>query len=66
MCTDDLVLQTEVEQIHHLLVLRTLISEQVLHCINIIWVPFKFETRGVSLWTSKRDLVFLPEHAPIK
>jgi hypothetical protein len=62
----DLVFESEMKQIHHLLILRTLVSEQVLNCVYIICVPLEFQSLWVSLRPSKIDLVFLTEHAPIK
>jgi hypothetical protein len=59
------VFESKMEQIHHLLVLRTLVSEQVLHCVYIVCVPLEFEPLWVSLRPSEIDLVFLTEHAPI-
>jgi predicted Abi (CAAX) family protease len=61
----DLVFKSEMKQIHHLLILRTLVSEQVLHRVHIICVPLEFQSLWVSLRPSKIDLVFLTEHAPI-
>jgi predicted Abi (CAAX) family protease len=61
----NLVFESKMKQIHHLLILRTLVSEQVLHCVYIICVPLEFQSLWVSLWPSEIDLVFLTEHAPI-
>lgn len=43
MTPDYLVLQTKVKKVHSLFIGSTFISEQVLDCIDIIGVPFKFE-----------------------
>jgi hypothetical protein len=61
----DLVFESKMKQVHHLLVLRTLVSEQVLHCVYIVCVPLEFQPLWVSLRPTKIDLVFLAEHAPI-
>lgn len=62
----DLVLEAEVKQIHHLFILSTLVSEQVLHCVHIVRIPLQLKSRRVSLWSPEGYLVFLAEHTPIE
>ena len=66
MRANNLVFKSEVKQIHDLLVLRTLVSEEVFYGVYIVSVPLQLQSLWVSLWPSKIDLVFLAEHTPIE
>ena len=66
MRPDNFVFESEMKQIHHLLVLRTLVGEQVLHCVHIVCVPLQLQSLRISLWPSKIDLIFLAEHTPVE
>ncbi len=63
----DLVLQPEVEQVHHLLILRALVGEQVLHRVHVVGVPLQLQALGVALGSPKGYLCILfPKHAAIE
>lgn len=55
------------EQIHHLLILRTFVGEQVLHRVHVVGVPLQLQALGVALGSPKRYLCILfPKHASIE
>ncbi len=64
--SNDLVFQSEMKDVHHLIVGRALVGKQVLNCVDVICIPFKFQSLWVALWASKINLILLSEHGSIQ
>ena len=60
----DLVFESQMKEVYDLLVLVALIGEEVLHRVNIIWVPLQLEALGVRLRT--RPECLLPVELPVE
>jgi hypothetical protein len=60
----DLVFEPQMKKVNDLLVLVALIGEEVLHRVDIIGVPLKFETLGVCLRARPEGL--LPVELPVE
>ena len=59
----DLVFESQMKEVNDLLVLVALIGEEVLHRVNIVWVPLQLEALGVCLRTRTEGL--LPIELPV-
>ena len=66
MSADDLVFQAQVKQVHDLVHAADLIGKQILYCIDVIVIPFQFQTLRVTLWAPEIYLVFLSEKRAIQ
>ena len=57
MRTNNLILQSIMKQSHHFLLSLALKVEQIFDCVNVKWVPFKFQACWIALIRSCWELV---------